>query len=164
MSQPSRRRKCEVRERRLRARQDHQRRVARQRPSGLHHDQLDPGLGAQRVEIVEIGDARQYRHGDAGDAYGWLRRSPPHPSLSPRRGRGSVMEAWSASESSAGSNEAAGKNGTVPNERSPVRSPIAAMPPSNEPDIAAEFVDDVAGEQRPFAVATTGPGADESGR
>ena len=37
----------------------------------------------------------------------------------------------SASESSAGNNEAAGKNGTVPNERSPVRSASAAMPPSN---------------------------------
>ena len=79
----------EVRERRLRARQDHQRRVARQRPSGLDHDQLDPGLGAKRVEIVEIGDARQHRHGDAGDAYGWLRRSPPHSfPLPARRGEG----------------------------------------------------------------------------
>ena len=55
--------KVEIRERRLRARQDHQRGVARQRPARPDHDQLDPGLGAKRVEIVEIGDARQ--HGTA---------------------------------------------------------------------------------------------------
>ena len=55
----------EIADRRLRARQDHQIRIARQWPAGPDQDQLDRRLGAQRVEIVEIGDARQYRHGDA---------------------------------------------------------------------------------------------------
>ena len=142
----------EIRERRLRARQDHQRRVARQRPSGLDHDQLDPRLGAQRIEIVEIGDARQHRHGDADRRHGSL-RSPRLTLPALRRGeRVAHGGPGSASESSAGNNEAAGKNGTIPNERSPVRSRDRGDAAVEEPDIAAEFVDDVAGEQRPFAV------------
>ncbi len=126
----------EIRERRLRARQDHQRRIARQRPAGPDHDQLDPRLGAQRVEIVEIGDARQYRHRDA-ERIPALARFAALGTLSRMRERGDparrgrVGEGRAPSKSSAGSSEAAGKNGTVPNERSPVRAPSAAIPPSN---------------------------------
>src|SRR5271167_2532747 len=54
-----------IADRRLRSRQDHQGDVHRQRSPGSDHDQLDPGLGKQRVEIVEVGDARQYRNRDA---------------------------------------------------------------------------------------------------
>ena len=41
---------------------------------------VDVGLGAQRIEIVEIGDARQQRHGDAD-------RRAVAPALGPRQGR-----------------------------------------------------------------------------
>jgi hypothetical protein len=46
----------EIGERRFRSRQDDERRIARQRVTRPHENQLDAGLGAQRVEIVEIGD------------------------------------------------------------------------------------------------------------
>src|SRR3712207_9005889 len=42
--------------------------VARQRRARRHHDEFDPGLDAQRVEIVEIGDAREKRHGNLDPA------------------------------------------------------------------------------------------------
>ena len=75
----------EIGERRLRSRQDDQRRVARQRLARPDQDQLDRRLGAQRVEIVEIGDVRQQRHGDPDPR--------PHPPASltlppPHAGRG----------------------------------------------------------------------------
>ena len=36
-----------------------------QRRSRPHPNEIDEGLGIQRIEIVEIGDVRQDRHGDA---------------------------------------------------------------------------------------------------
>ena len=50
------------------ARQQHQIGIARQRPTGLDNHQIDIGLGAQRIEIVEIGDPREARHGNANGA------------------------------------------------------------------------------------------------
>ena len=37
----------------------------RQRLAGVHEDEPHVGLQPQRIEIVEIGDAREHRHGDA---------------------------------------------------------------------------------------------------
>ena len=52
----------EIGDRRLRARKNDKRGVARQRLPRPDHDQLDRRLHAQRIEIVEIGDPRQQRH------------------------------------------------------------------------------------------------------
>ena len=56
--------RVQARDGRLRARQDHEIDVARQRRAGMNADQIDIGLRLQRIEIVEIGDLRQDRHGD----------------------------------------------------------------------------------------------------
>ena len=56
--------KDEVGERCLRAGQDHERSIARQRLSRPDQHQLDPPLDAQRIKIVEIGDPREQRDGD----------------------------------------------------------------------------------------------------
>ena len=44
--------------------QDHDDCVAWNGLAGPHEDELHPGLHAQRIEVVEIGDARPHRHGD----------------------------------------------------------------------------------------------------
>ena len=54
----------EIGDGRFRARQDHEVGVARQRRSRPQPDQIDRRLGLQRVEVVEIGDVGQDRHGD----------------------------------------------------------------------------------------------------
>ena len=65
MSKPACAQRGEVGDRRLRARQDDEIGVARQRRARPHRDQLDRGLGVERIEIVEVGDVRQDRHRDA---------------------------------------------------------------------------------------------------
>src|SRR5215471_10657668 len=85
----------EISDRSFRSRQNDERSVARQRLPRLDKDKLDPRLGAQRVEIVEIGDARQYWDGDADRrllfALPFRGSLPlparPHPSLPRLRGR-----------------------------------------------------------------------------
>src|SRR4029077_1068680 len=76
----------EVGERRLRARQDDEHGIARQRCSWPDQHKLDRGLYRERVEIVEIGDARQ--EGD-GDLYR-SGLSSPHPNPPPLAGEGAV--------------------------------------------------------------------------
>ena len=44
--------------------QDDQGRIAWQRQPRPDQRQFDPGLDPKRIEIVEIGDARQQRHGN----------------------------------------------------------------------------------------------------
>ncbi len=56
--------KGEIGEGCLGARQDHQGGVKRQRLPRPDQHQLDTGFGAQRIEIVEIGDVWQQRRGD----------------------------------------------------------------------------------------------------
>ena len=56
--------KGEIRERRFRPREDYEGRVARQGLPRPHEHQFDRRLGAQRIEIVEIGDARQQGNRD----------------------------------------------------------------------------------------------------
>ena len=48
----------------LGARQDHKARILRQWMAGRHEHDLDRRLGPERIEVIEIGDARQHRHGD----------------------------------------------------------------------------------------------------
>ncbi len=55
----------QVRERRLGSRQDDEIGVARQGFAGPDEGDGDVGLGDQRIEIVEIGDPGEHRHGDA---------------------------------------------------------------------------------------------------
>ena len=55
--------KGEVGDGRLAARQDDEIRD-RQRLAGRDEDEPHRGLEPQRIEIVEIGDAREHRHGD----------------------------------------------------------------------------------------------------
>jgi hypothetical protein len=74
----------EVGERRLRAGQQHEI-GERQRAARRHQLERDAGLGAQRIEIVEIGDARQARHGDGERRLVPLRAPRPHLTL-PLRG------------------------------------------------------------------------------
>ena len=74
MSQPAGAERGEIGARRLRAGQQDQVGRLRQRPARLDHGDGDIGLGAQRIEIVEIGDARQARHGDEIGAAGALLR------------------------------------------------------------------------------------------
>ncbi len=74
----------EIADRRFRPGKNHQRDIARQRLPGWHKDQLYPGLGSQRVEIIEIGNAGQQRDSDPGP---W---SPLTPALSPQAERGRV--------------------------------------------------------------------------
>ena len=71
---------------------------------GAHEDEFDLRLGLQRIEIVEIGDARQHRHGD-------LQR--------PRARRAASRS--STTESSAGSRAAAFSQGTTPKQGQPVK-------------------------------------------
>ncbi len=54
----------EIGDGRLRARQDHQRRVAGDRLARPHEHQVDPRLQPQRIEVVEVGDARIGKHDD----------------------------------------------------------------------------------------------------
>ncbi len=54
----------EVRDRRLRSRQDHEVGIARQRRAGSHPDEFDGRLCLKRIKVVEIGDVRQNRHRD----------------------------------------------------------------------------------------------------
>ena len=72
----------EVGDGRFRAGNDDQPGILRQRPARRDEDDLDLRLGLQRIEIVEIGDARQHRHGDLQRA-GFARRqgapAPPNP-------------------------------------------------------------------------------------
>jgi len=65
--------RSEVRDGRLRSRQDDEIGVARQFRARPHPHEIDRGLGFQRVEIVEIGDVRQHRDRDP-DAPMGLRR------------------------------------------------------------------------------------------
>ena len=62
----------EIGDGRLGPRQDDEVSVPRQRIARRHHVDGDVGLGAQGVEIVEIGDAREHRHGDADRPVGRL--------------------------------------------------------------------------------------------
>src|SRR5690606_14320632 len=48
----------------LRAGEDDEAGVARKRLTRLNNDEANAGFGAERVEVIEIGDARQARHGD----------------------------------------------------------------------------------------------------
>ena len=103
------------------------------------------GLGAQRVEIVEIGDARQQRHGDLDPSRdslaalrricgrdgqprpGWMRTPQRHRILG-RQQRGLGEKRHDAEAAPAGALADRGD---------------AAV---EQPDIAAEFVDDIAGQ------------------
>jgi hypothetical protein len=67
--------RLEIGDRRLGAGQDHRVGVAGQRLAGLHQDELDIGLRLQRIEVVEIRDARQARHRDLDDARAVARRA-----------------------------------------------------------------------------------------
>ena len=67
--------RLEVGDRRLRAGDEDQVAIARNCLARLDDHDLDIGLGAERVEVVEIGDARQARHRDP-DARAGLRTSP----------------------------------------------------------------------------------------
>ena len=58
----------EIGDGRLRARQDDQRGVARHRLVRPEKDEIDTGIEAQRIEIVEIGDTRIGQHDDAPGA------------------------------------------------------------------------------------------------
>ena len=106
MSQPCCAQEGEIGDGRLRARQDDEvgvapgsaRRAAR-RPADT------PGSMPQRIEIVEIGDARQHRHGDRERR----RRA------SPRRARDRAHPRPAASA-------ACGSHGTTPSDGQPVRS------------------------------------------
>ena len=62
-----------VGDRRLRAGDEDQVAIARNRSPGLDDQYIDVRLGAKRVEVVEVGDARQSRHGDS-DCRARLRR------------------------------------------------------------------------------------------
>ena len=64
MSQPLRAQECEIGDRRLAAGQDDQRGLGGNSLAGPHHHEPDLRLELQRIEIVEIGDARQHRDGD----------------------------------------------------------------------------------------------------
>ena len=55
----------EFAERRFAAEQQHDIAVPRYRASGGHPGEGDPGLLAQRVGVIEVGQARKYRRGDA---------------------------------------------------------------------------------------------------
>ena len=55
----------EIGDGRFRSGQNDQIGVAGQRRTRPHANELDRGLGVERIEIVEIGDMRQDRHGDA---------------------------------------------------------------------------------------------------
>ena len=103
---------------RLRARQDHEIGVAGKRRSRPQPNQIDRGLGLQRIEIVEIGNVRQDRHGDAQRA----------PAILPAR------FCSSASASSAGNSRASGKNGTSPSAGQPVACAMRVMPRQTAPD------------------------------
>ena len=66
------------------ARNDHKGRVGGNRLPRADHDNLNTGFRFQRVQIIEIGDARQLQAGDlgaaagrGGDIKGILGRQPP---------------------------------------------------------------------------------------
>ncbi len=81
-------------------------------------------LGGERIEVVEIGDARKPRHGD----------------LDPRPGRRAAE--GRPSTSSAGSRAASAKCGTTPSDAQPVRCAISASPSSKSEGSPRKLVDD----------------------
>ena len=96
----------EVGDRRLAAGQDDE--IAdRQRLARTHEDEPHVRLHAQRIEVVEIGDAREHRHGDRDGSSPAARR--PELQSRPR-----------LKASSAGRRAASAKNGTSPRPRQPV--------------------------------------------
>ena len=66
----------EVGDRGLGAGQDHEGAVPRQGRAPAQQQELHPGLGGQRVEVVEIADAGQHRHGDPQGGAGVARGRP----------------------------------------------------------------------------------------
>ena len=107
----------EIGERRLRSRQDDERRVAGQRLSRPHEDQLDPGSARSGSRSSKLAIC-----GRSGTAI--------LTTIVPARGKERCIDAR-AMQSSAGSRCASGNHGTTPKQGSPVRSSIAARPPSN---------------------------------
>ena len=108
MSQPGAPERVEIGDRRLRAGQDDHVGIAGQGAPGGRSSTPTSGSAAQRVEIVEIGDARQQRHGD-------LER--PTRSAPPRRAGCERLSSPTAS--SAGSSAASSNHGTTPKHRQP---------------------------------------------
>ena len=119
--------------------------IAGQRVTGLDDHHVDVGFGGQRVEVVEIGDAGQTRHGDFDRAAGgW-------PTAFVIQGQGVLL-------------------GKKPGRRKERHDAETIKPRLLTDDgdavvkkrrIAAEFVDDVALDQIPFGVAQQQMGADE---
>ena len=77
----------EIADRRLRAGKNDKRGVPRQRLPRSDHDQLNARLRAKRIEVVEIGDARQQRDRDP-DAPPTLTRLAALGTLSRNAGEG----------------------------------------------------------------------------
>ncbi|OWK23777.1 hypothetical protein AJ87_29860 [Rhizobium yanglingense] len=124
----------EVGNRRFRPGQDHQRCIARQPVSRLHEDELDIGLGTQRIEIVEIGDARQNRYGDLQRTGGAPGEALQHDGVLRRQAGGGLQPGHHAETRPSG--EAIDRCVAVIEER----------------NIAAELVDDITGNHRPVVI------------
>src|SRR6516165_10470621 len=149
----------EIADCRLGTGQDHQRGVTRQRMPGPDHHDLDPRLEFQRVEIVEIGDVRQERDRNA-DATSpltlLLHGSLPLPACRERvrvRGQREGVFGWESH-----------RRGKIRHHPETTQSGALAERADaalEQADVAAELVDNVTGEQRPFALGQQLVGADQ---
>ena len=148
MSRPAARRAREVGDGGLRAGEDDEVGVGREDGAGAEAEEVDLRLGGERVEVVEVGDVRQDRHGDAQAAADRGRRR--------RRGRGRARPRRAGGA-------AASKCGTRPSGGQPVRAAIERHAVGEERGVAAEAVDDEAADQRGVGGVEDGAGADEAG-
>jgi hypothetical protein len=136
----------EVGDGRFRSRQDDEVGVAGQRPSRLNEGDRHVRLGGQRVEVVEVGDTRQPRHGDANRPGRPRRGRTIEDDRVLRRQPAGRLEPWHHAE--------ARQVGALGDDAKPV---------AEQARIAAELVDDVAAQPRPFARLQHRPGTDQAG-
>ena len=129
----------------FRAGQDHQVGVAGQGAAGLHELHFDGRLGHQGVQVVEVGDAREHRDRDPERGAGTSLGSAPD--------RHRVLRREPA-------------RGLEPGDDAETRQAGAAADDLDagveEPDVAAEAVDDVGPHPRPFGGRQQRHGADEA--
>ena len=144
MSQPCRAQRREVDKGRLAAREEHEVGIAGRASPGSSDDEVDVGLGRQRVEIVEVGDPRQAGHGDASAPPARRRRARPGPAHPPWAGRARPRT-----------------RGRRPADAAGARARSAAMAAGEQRGIAAELVDEEAARAGAIVRVEHRHGADE---
>ena len=120
-------------------------RVPWKRSTGLDHRDLDVRLCIERIEIVEVRDSRENRHGDPD----------PRPGLTLVVAQVDAVLGRQEAE--------VVENGTTPQSVHPVRSAMIVLPSLKRRDVATEFVDDRPTDPPSLGGREQLPGADHRG-